>query len=92
MEKKSYDFAKRNQAMVRAGLRGAVALYLLYLAANIVRGAYRGGTAMPVWAAWALGAAFALAAAVFGVYAWRRCRADLRAAELPAEDPEDAAR
>lgn len=91
MEKKNYDFAKRSQAFTRALLRGAVAIYLLYLAVSIVRGVYGGTTAMPVLAAWALGIAFAAAAVAFVVYAWRRCRRDLKAAELPGPTSEEDA-
>ena len=80
-----YDIQKRARAGVRATLRGAVALYIIYLGYQLVRDA-----AGP-WQA-AAGVFFIVAALAFGLYALRRWRLDLEAARLPetAEaDPDD---
>lgn len=86
---KNYDFAKKNQANLRATLRGVVSVYLLYLAVRTVRGVYQDpGTTMPVWAAWLMGLLFAAVAVIFGVYSWKQYQAALKDAELPEEAPE----
>lgn len=86
--KKKYHYLKKNQANLRATFRGAVSVYLVYLAVRTVRGVYQDPyTTMPVWAAWLAGAAFAAVAAVFGLYTWKRYQADLKDAELPEDEP-----
>lgn len=91
---KNWDTAKKNQAELRAGFRGVVCGYLLYLAIKTIEGVYGGNTTMPVWTGWLLGLLLAAAAVVFGTYAWKQYQAALKDAELPEEDapPEDDAR
>lgn len=82
---KEYNVIRKNRANVSAVLRGAVACYLLYLGVQIAMSAGK-DPSFPVWAAWVLGGFFCLAGAAFGVYTWRRYRADLKAAELTEEE------
>ena len=82
---------RKNRANVSAVLRGAVACYLLYLGVQIAMSAGK-DPSFPVWAAWVLGGFFCLAGAAFGVYTWRRYRADLKAAELTEEERLEARR
>ena len=88
---KEYNVIRKNRANVSAVLRGAVACYLLYLGVQIAMGAGK-DPSFPVWAAWVLGGFFFLAGAAFGVYTWRRYRADLKAAELTEEERLEARR
>lgn len=82
-----YDYQKKNQAILHVTLRGAVSVYLLTLAAQILRGVGEGNTSMPVWTGRLIAAVFAAAAVGFGVYAWKRLRRDLKAARLSDENP-----
>ena len=77
-----YDVQQRARAGVKATLRGAVAVYIVYLGYQLVRDAE---------GAWqiAAGVFFIAAALAFGVYAFRRWRLDLEAARLPEEDGSD---
>lgn len=88
---KEYNVIRKNRANVSAVLRGAVACYLLYLGVQIAMSAGK-DPSFPVWAAWVLGGFFCLAGAAFGVYTWRRYRADLKAAELTEEEQQEAQR
>ena len=88
---KEYNVIRKNRANVSAVLRGAVACYLLYLGVQIAMSAGK-APSFPVWAAWVLGGFFCLAGAAFGVYTWRRYRADLKAAELTEEERLEARR
>lgn len=88
---KEYNVIRKNRANVSAVLRGAVACYLLYLGVKIAMSAGK-DPSFPVWAAWVLGGFFCLAGAAFGVYTWRRYRADLKAAELTEEERLEARR
>lgn len=88
---KEYNVIRKNRANVSAVLRGAVACYLLYLGVQIAMSAGK-DPSFPVWAAWVLGGFFCLAGAAFGVYTWRRYRADLKAAELIEEERLEALR
>lgn len=88
---KEYNVIRKNRAGTAALLRGAVACYLLYLGVQIAMSAGK-DPSFPVWAAWVLGGFFCLAGAAFGVYTWRRYRADLKAAELTEEERLEARR
>lgn len=80
------DTGRKNQANLRAALRGIVALYLISIAVRLAKDA-RGSTAsMPVWAAWLIAAVFAFAGAFFGMYAWRSYRRDLETAGAPDKE------
>lgn len=88
---KEYNVIRKNRANVSAVLRGAVACYLLYLGVQIAMSAGK-DPSFPAWAAWLLGGFFCVAAVAFGVYTWRRYRADLKAAELTEEEQQEARR
>lgn len=90
MEKKHYRIADKNRADMRALLRGVVSLYLLYLAYKLGCGVK--DESFPAAARIAAGVVFALAAVGFGVYAWRRHRADCEAAELTGDELEQLRR
>ena len=84
-----YDIQKRARAGTRATLRAVVAGYLIYLAWQILKGVRTGSSSMAPAVAWVAAAFFALAASAVGIYAFRSWRADLEAARLPVEEPED---
>ena len=86
MEKKKYRIADKKRADMRALLRGLVAAYLLYMAYQLC---FRIEDAtFPAAARVAAGAVIALGAVGFAAYAWKRHRADCRAAELTDEELE----
>ena len=78
-----YDTAKRSAAANIAVLRAAVAAYLIYLGYTLIRDAITGVSTMAPALAWAAGLLFIAAAAVFGLYTWRRWCADMERAKLP---------
>ena len=86
MEKKKYRIADKNRADMRALLRGIVAPYLLYMAYRLCFSIK--DSTFPPAARVAAGVVFALAALGFGVYTWKRYRADLAAAELTQDELE----
>ena len=89
-----YDIQKRAKAGTAATFRAVVALYLVYLAYQIVRGVRDGSSAMSPVIGWIACVVFVAAAVAVGFYAWKRWRADVEAARLPAQaeddEPEDA--
>ena len=90
MEKKKYRIADKNRADMRALLRGIVAAYLLYMAYQLCFGIE--DVTFPAAARVTVGIVLALAAVGFGVYAWRRYRADCEAAELTDKELEQLRR
>ncbi len=82
-QKLEYDVQKRAQAGLRATLRAAVAVYIIYLGYRLVSGESSGLQT-------AAGVFFIVAALAFGAYTWRRWRLDLEAARLPDETPAPA--
>ena len=88
-----YDIQKRAKAGTAATFRAVVALYLVYLACQIVRGVRDGSSTMSPVIGWIACVVFVAAAVAFGYYAFRRWRADLEAARFSAkaedEGPEE---
>ena len=89
MKNQKYHLIRKQQADLRAMLRGLVCLYLLYLGYRL---ALQSGGDMPQGLRLLIGGVFALAAAAFGIYALRQYRSDRRTAELTDEEREEAAR
>ena len=85
-----YDVQRRAQAGTRATLRALVAGYLVYLAWQIVKGVRTGTSSMAPGIAYLAGGFFTLAAVAVGIYAFRRWRADVEAARLPAAKSADS--
>ena len=93
-----YDIQKRARAGTSGTLRAAVALYILYIGYTLLRDTMAGVSSLPAWLGWLAGLVFMGAAVAFGVYTYRRYRAELAAAKLPPETdaeeethgPEDA--
>ncbi|MCI8304120.1 MAG: hypothetical protein HFF52_05770 [Lawsonibacter sp.] len=80
MAKKRYHMVRKQQADVRAVLRGLISCYLLYLGFRLV--SQEGSTPLFYLA----GGVFGACAAAFGWFTWRRYRTDLRGAELTPEE------
>ena len=79
-----YDIQKRARAGTAATLRAAVALYVIWIGVKIIRGVSDGSSAMSPVLAWIAGLVFITSSLVFGIFIWRRWRADLEAARLPS--------
>ncbi|MBR0161316.1 MAG: hypothetical protein IJQ02_08575 [Oscillospiraceae bacterium] len=90
MQKNERQYEHDPQKLARAGtsafLRLAVALYLFYLAYQIIRGVTDGSSSMSPVIAWIAALFFLAAALAFCLYTWKRYRADTAAARLPAEE------
>ena len=88
-----YDVRMRAQAGTTATFRAVVAAYIIYLGVTLIRGAINGGGSekFPLWAGWLFGLLFIACGAGFGVYIFKRWRADVEAARLlpPEEEPEE---
>lgn len=80
-EKPRYHFQRKNEATLRSVFRGIISLYLAYLGYQMISNYLDGKGEVSLWVALA-GAIFILIAIVFGIYAWRHYRADMKAAEL----------
>ena len=78
----------RSRANVSATLRGCVALYLVWLGVQLIRGAGAPDTTMPVWLNWVFGILLILAALGFGWYTLRRWLSDKAAAKIQEEENE----
>lgn len=86
MEKRKYRIADKNRADMHALMRGIVAAFLLYSAYQLC---FRVEDAtFPPAARVASGAVLALAAIGFGVFTWKRYRADCEDAVLTDEELE----
>jgi TRAP-type C4-dicarboxylate transport system permease small subunit len=85
-----YDEALRSKAIGTSAIRAVVAGYLVYLGYTLIRDWLRGGSTMSPWVAWGIGLLFCIGGAAFGLYTWKQYRAALKAAELPAEETEEA--
>ena len=90
-EKPVSDFQRQRQASTRAGIRGAAALYILYLGWSILRDTVKGASTLPVWLGWLAGLGFMAAALAFGVYTYRRYLVDRAPVEPEAEQTGDKA-
>ncbi len=84
-EKKQLDPIPTGRALTGFVLRLLVSGYLVYLAWNILTGALKGESTIPLWASWLIFAFFVGAALTFCVIAWKQYRQLKKAAELPAE-------
>ena len=85
---KQYDMTRRASAINIAVLRSAVAAYLAYLGYDLIRDACTGVSALSPVLAWAAGLAFIFGAAAFAFFIRKRWHADMKAAELPAQQNE----
>lgn len=86
-KKQPRDFVKlRSRAAVSASVRAIAAGYLAYLAWQIVRSAGAEDSSLPPWVSWTAGVLFAAIAALFGYFAWKQYRAEMKAAEPTAEE------
>ena len=83
MAKKHYHVVRKQQADIKALLRGAVTAYLLYLAWKLAGSSAPG---FPPAARLLAGGVFALCAIAFGWFTWRQYRAALNDAVLTPEE------
>ncbi len=83
MAKKRYHVVRKQQADLKALLRGLVAAYLLYLAWKL---GVSGGSDFPAAAQLLIGGLFAVGAVLFGWFTWRQYRTALKEAELTPEE------
>ena len=83
MVKKRYHVVRKQQADLKALLRGAVTAYLLFLAYRLATGSDPG---FPPAARLLAGGLFAVCAAVFGCFTWKQYRAALEQAILTPEE------
>ncbi len=83
-----FDPKKRTKALNLATLRAVVAAYLVYLGGSIVFDMLRGRSTLSPAFAWISGLFFVAVGLLFGLYTWRRWKADAEAARSP-EQPED---
>lgn len=84
-----YDIQKRAKAGTAATFRAVVALYLVYLAYQIVRGVRDGTSSMSPVVAWIACIVFVAGGVAVAFYAWKRWQADLEAARFPKQKTED---
>ena len=81
-----YDVQKRARAGTKATLRGVVALYVAFMGYRLLRSARLAEeSTMPIDLRWGFGLGMIAAALIFGVYIWKRWRADVEAARLPKD-------
>lgn len=80
-----YDLQRRSRVGTTVSLRAIAAAYLIYLGWTLIRDFLNGSSTMPAWLSWAAGLGFIAVGAAFGLYAWKRYQADLKAAEIPEE-------
>lgn len=84
--KAGYDETRRARAGGTAALRALAAVYLVYLAWQIVAGVRSGETTMTPAVGYAAAAFFLLAAAAYAVYLVRCWRIEVEAARLRQSD------
>lgn len=82
MGKKRYHVVRKQQADLRALLRGLVSAYLLYLAFRLASG---GSELSPLVRALVC-VLFLAGGALFGLYTWKQYRTALKEAELTDEE------
>lgn len=82
MNPEKYDLALRNRALSMLVLRGAVAIYLVYLGGSLIYEWLSGISGLPAYVVWGGGILFITGGALFGLYVWRRFQKDLKAAEI----------
>ena len=79
-----YDVQRRAKAGTSATLRTVVALYVIYMGYRLIHSAVMGEeSTMSLGLRWGFGIGMIVLALGFGVYIWRRLRADVAAARLP---------
>lgn len=83
MAKKRYHIVRKQQADMKALLRGLVTAYLLYLAWKL---GVSGGSDLPAVARLLAVGLFAVGAVLFGGFAWKQYRSALKEAELTPEE------
>ncbi len=84
-----YDVQRRAKAGTSATLRAVVALYVIYMGCRLIRSAVTGEeSTMSLGLRWGFGIGMIAFALGFGVYIWRRWRADVATARLPKEETE----
>lgn len=71
---------KRARAANMGVLRAVVAAYLVYLGGSLIRDWLQGGSTLAPWMVWLCGLFFIAAGLGFGLYTWRRWKADAKAA------------
>lgn len=81
-KKKEFDPGLMGRAISGLGLRVLVAAYIVYMAWKVLSGTLDGSSPIPDWGAWAIFSAFALAAAVFCVFALKQFILLLKASEI----------
>ena len=69
----------------QAVLRGVIAGYLVYLGGSLVYDLIRGSSTLAPWLVWTVGPLFVICGLGFGLYTWRRWKADEEAAAKPKE-------
>jgi hypothetical protein len=67
---------KNSKAVNMATLRAVVAGYLVYLGGSLIYDLLKGQSSMSSAVAWALGLLFIAAGLGYGLYIWKRWRAD----------------
>jgi len=82
MVKKRYHVVRKQQADLRALLRGLVSAYLLYLAFRLAAG----GSELPPPIRVLICVLFLAGGALFGLYTWKQYRTALKEAELTPEE------
>lgn len=82
MDPGKYDLALRNRALSMLVLRGAVAVYLIYLGGSLIYEWLSGISGLPVYVVWGGGILFIAGGVLFGLYVWQRFQKDLKAAEI----------
>jgi len=83
MVKKRYHVVRKQQADLRALLRGLVSAYLLYLAFRLASG---GGSELPPPVRALICVLFLAGGVLFGLYTWKQYRTALKEAELTPEE------
>ncbi len=78
--------ADRSRAVNLLALRAVVAAYLVYLGASLIYGELTGASSLPPAAAWLAGLLFLVGGGLFGLFTWRRWRAESETAKQPPEN------
>ena len=84
--KKGSAWTEHNKAVNRSLLRGVVAGYLVYLGGSMLYEWIQGTSTLSPALVWTVGPLFILAGAGFGLFTWRRWKADEAAVQAQAEE------